>query len=278
MKTTARSVLACIALSFVALVTPVTADAKPFATDKFSMELGEAPVCFAIPTSLHDATSCHGLPPLRASDIDNTQIGLISAGGIRRASHEPEAAPSGPIIGLLQMFRRPVALAVHPEAAVAERIAVDATKALLADLPREALRGRPVPRIESVDGLVVVRTSVDVEGLPAGTRAAFFAHIETATVFGRDATYTVVWSGPSDSTTALARLADDATKTLRLVPDQHPAKRDAAIASVERFAKTLWPLGTVAVVATLAGVLFLRKRRGKNRLAAELWPADRSNS
>jgi hypothetical protein len=270
MKKTTWAVLGSAALC---LLAPATAQAKPFATDTFSFELGEAPVCFVVPASLHDAAACRGLPPAGAADIDNSQIGLIAVGGIRPGPREREAGVSGPLLGLVQMFSKPASLAYQPDAAFAERAAVEATKSILADLPSEARRGKPVPRVESVDGLVVVRTSVDVDGLTAGTRASFFAHIETATVFGRDAIYTVVWSGPASSTTALGRIANDATKTIRLVADQHPAT-PITMASAAGFAKPLLPLGAVALVAAIAGVVYLRKRRGKGRrLHAELWPA-----
>ncbi len=261
-----------VAAAAMMLFAPAIAQAKPFATDTFSIELGEAPVCFAVPASLHDAAACRGLPPLAAADIDNTQIGLIAAGGLRPGKDAP-AVSGPPLVGLVQMFRRPASLAVHPDAAFAERVAIDATKAILADLPSEARRGRPVPRVESVDGLVMVRTSVEVDDLTPGTRASFFAHIETATIFGRDATYTVVWSGPATSTTALVRLADDASKTMRLVPDQHPAAKDAGLASIAAFAKGLLPLGGLAFAIAIAGVLYMRKRRGTRPLRAELWPS-----
>lgn len=270
MKKTTWAVLGSAVLSFFA---PASAHAKAFATDTLSLELGDAPVCFVVPASLHDATACRGLPPAGAADIDNSQIGLIAVGGIRPGPRERESGVNGPLIGLVQMFSKPASSAYHPDAASAERVAVDAAKIILADLPSDARRGRPLPRIENVDGLVVVRTSVDVDGLTAGTRASFFAHIETATVFGRDATYTVVWSGPATSTAALGRIADEATKTIRLIADQHPAT-PATLASVTGSAKALAPLGGVAVVVAVAGVLYLRKRRGKGRrLHAELWPA-----
>jgi hypothetical protein len=123
-----------------------------------------------------------------------------------------------------------------------------------------------------VDGLVVVRTAVDVDGLPAGTRAGFFAHIETATVFGRDATYTVVWSGPATSTTALRRLADDATKTIRLVPEQHPSAGNAGLASVASSAAMLLPVGGFTFAVLVGGALYVRRRRKARPLRAELWP------
>jgi hypothetical protein len=72
------------------------------------------------------------------------------------------------------------------------------------------------------------------DDLTPGARAGFFGHIETSTVFGRDATMAA----------SLARLSGG--------PEG-----------------TLLPVGVVAV----AGVLHLRKRRGKGqRLREELWP------
>lgn len=264
--------LGSASLFLLVAIAPATASAKPFSTDTFSIELGEAPVCFAVPASLHEAAACRGLPPLAATDIDNTQIGLIAAGGLR-PGHEAAPAAGPPLIGLVQMFRKPADLPVAPDSAFAERVGVEATKAILADLPSEARRGRPVPRVETVEGLVVVRTSVDVDDLTPGTRASFFGHIETATVFGRDATYTVVWSGPASSTHALTRLADEATKTIRLVGDQHPAPKNAGLASIASSAKMLLPLGGASLAVVLAGALVLRRRRGKGQLRTELWPA-----
>jgi hypothetical protein len=270
MKTKTCALVASVGLS---LFTPAVASAKPFATDAFSIELGDPPPCFVVPASLSDADACRGLPPAGASDIDNTQIGLMAAAGLRPSR---EASPSGEkaplLIGLVQMFKKPADLPLEPEPALAERVAIDATKSILADLPSEARRSRPIPRIENVDGLVVVRTAVDVDGLTPGTRASFFAHIETATVFGRDATYTIVWSGPASSTKTLIRLADDATKTVRLVPEQHPAARNAGLASVAGSAKMLLPLGALGFALLVGGALYVRRRRKMRPLRAELWP------
>jgi hypothetical protein len=249
--------------------------AKSFVTDAFSIDLPR-PVCFAVPVSLRDAAACKGLPPVGANDIDTTQIGLIAAGGIRRAPGEPTPAGSLPIIGLLQVFQVPASHVLQPEPAQAERFGVDATKAILANLPSEARRGKVTSRVESVDGLVAVRTTVDVDDLTPGTRASFFGHIETSTVFGRDATYTVVWSGPAGeaSVATLGRVADDAMKTMRLVPSQHPEGRDATAANVGGFGNALLPLGGLTAFGAIATALYVRKRRGKGqRLRSELWPA-----
>jgi hypothetical protein len=270
MRTNRQSARALAAIAALAVTAPAAAHAKAFATDTFSIELGDTPVCFAVPVSLHDAAACRGLPPLGAGDIDTTQVGLIAAGGLRRGADEHAPTGNVPLVGLVQVFRVPASLVVQPAPAEAERVAVDATRAILANLPSEARRGRPVARLESVDGLVVVRTVVDVDGLAPNTRAGFFAHIETATIFGRDATYTVVWSGPEAATATLGRLAEGATRTMRLAAAQHPAAREAGDGSVPLLAKTLLPLA----LAALVGALYMRARRGKgNRLRAELWPA-----
>lgn len=265
-------------LSALALLLPSLAHAeraKSFVTDAFSIDLPR-PVCFAVPVSLRDAAACKGLPPVGANDIDTTQIGLIAAGGIRRAPGEPTPAGSLPIVGLLQIFQVPASHVLQPEPAQAERFGVDATKAILANLPSDARRGKVISRVENVAGLVVVRTTVDVDDLTPGTRASFFGHVETSTVFGRDATYTVVWSGPAGeaSASALGRVADDAMKTMRLVPSQHPDARDATGASAAGFGTTLLPLGGLTAFGAIATALYVRKRRGKSqRLRTELWPA-----
>lgn len=249
--------------------------AKGFSTDAFSMDLPR-PVCFAVPVSLRDAASCKGLPPAGANDIDTTQIGLIAAGGIRRAAGEPAAAGSLPIIGLVQVFQVPATHKVAPDAAEAERAGLDATKAILATLPSEARRSKVTTHVTNSGGLVTVRTAVDVDDLTPGTRASFFGHIETATVFGRDAAYTVVWSGLAgeSSSATLARIADEATTTMRLVDAQHPEPREAPAASAGSLGKALLPLGGLGVFAVLGAALYARKRRGKGqRLRAELWPA-----
>ena len=269
-------IAAALGLTALALLTPGAAQAeraKSFTTDAFSIELPR-PVCFAVPVSLRDAGACKGLPPAGANDIDTTQIGLIAAGGIRRAVGERAEPGSMPLVGLLQVFQVPTSHGKQPEPAQAERVGLDATKAILANLPSEARRGKVISRIDEVDGLVAVRTTVDVDDLTPGTRASFFGHIETATVFGRDAMYTVVWSGPAGENTALARLADESTKTMRLVPSQHPEAREVSRAGAGLLDGALLPLGGVAAFGVLATALYLRKRRGKSqRLSSELWPA-----
>jgi hypothetical protein len=270
---------AAAGIATLALLAPAAAQAKPFTTDAFSIELGETPICFAVPVSLRDAAACRGLPPLGAGDIDNTQVGLIAAGGIRRAAGERETAGAMPLTGLLQIFQVPASLQHQPDSAYAERVAVEATKAILANLPSEARRGRPVPRVENVDGLVVVRTSVEVDGLAPGTRASFFAHIETATVFGRDATTTVVWSGPQAAAATLTHLADDASKTMRLTADHRPAMREASSPANALISKALFPL----LGLVFAGGLWfgIRRNRGRgnrssrsSRMRADLWPTN----
>ena len=275
-RATNRSRVVALGLAALVLVAPGAARAertKSFATDAFSIELGRR-VCFAVPVSLRDAASCKGLPPAGANDIDTTQPGLIAAGGIRRAAGEPAAPGSLPIVGLLQVFQIPAANRLQPDAATAERAGLDATKAILTNLPSEARRGKVATRVETVDGLLAVRTTVDVDDLPPGTRASFFGHIETSTLFGRDATYTVVWSGPAARRAQDARpLADDTTKTMRLVPSQHPESRDLTGKNGGIFGTALLPFGGLAVAGVIASALYLRKRRGKSqRLRAELWP------
>ncbi len=273
-----RGVLTSLGLAALALLAPGAAQAeraKSFTTDAFSIALPR-PVCFAVPVSLRDTGACKGLPPAGANDIDTTQIGLIAAGGIRRAAGEASAPGTLPIVGLLQVFQVPASNDKQPEAAQAERAALDATKAILATLPSEAHRSKVIAHLQYVEGLVAVRTTVDVDDLSPGTRASFFGHIETATVFGRDATYTVVWSGPAGEATAIAlgHLADDSTKTMHLVPSQHPEPRDVARANAGVLGSALLPLGGVAAFGVLATALYVRKRRGKSqRLRAELWPA-----
>ncbi len=274
---TRHSGLATLGLSMLLLAMPGTAQAeraKSFATDAFSVELPR-PVCFAVPVSLRDAASCKGLPPAGANDIDTTQLGLIAAGAIRRAPGEPAAPGSLPIVGLMQVFQVPATHAKQPDAAEAQRVGLDATRAILANLPSEARRGKVATRVETTAGLVAVRTTVDVTDLPPGTRASFFGHIETSTVFGREAMYTVVWSGPAGEATAssLRLLAEEATKTMRLVPSQLPDPADGA-AKPGMSSSTLLPLGGAAALGILATALYVRKRRGKGqRLRAELWPA-----
>jgi hypothetical protein len=265
------------ALLSLAVLAPTLARAdraRSFATDVFSVDLPR-PVCFAVPVSLRDAASCKGLPPAGANDFDTTQVGLIAAGGIRRAAGEPAAAGSLPILGLVQVFQIAAVNRVQPDSTEAERVGLDATKAILATLPSEARRSKVTTRIETVEGVVQVRTAVDVDDLAEGTRASFFGHIETSTIFGREATYTVVWSGPAGeaSATALAHLADEATKTMRVVPSQRPEPRDSGAASGV-LGKALLPLGGLAAFGALGAALYVRKRRGKGqRLRAELWPA-----
>ena len=273
-----RAVLTSLGLAALALLAPAAAQAergRSFTTDAFSIDLPR-PVCFAVPVSLRDAGACKGLPPAGANDIDTTQIGLIAAGGIRRVAGEAAAPGALPIVGLLQVFQVPASNGKQPEAPQAERVGLDATKAILATLPSEASRSKVLTRVEDVDGLVTVRTTVDVDDLTPGTRASFFGHIETATVFGRDANYTVVWSGPAGEATkaTLGHLADDSTKTMRLVPSQHPEARDVSRANAGGLGNALLPLGGVAAFGVLATALYVRKRRGKSqRLRAELWPA-----
>lgn len=275
MRSAQKIALTALAAALLAPAAAHAERAKTFSTDAFSIDLPR-PVCFAVPVSLRDAASCKGLPPAGANDIDTTQPGLIAAGGIRRAAGEVAPAGAVPIIGLLQVFQVQAAYKVQPGVPEAERVGLDATKAILTNLPSEARRSKVTTRVETVDGVVAVRTTVDVDDLTPGTRASFFGHIETSTLFGREATYTVVWSGPAGEATAslLGHLADDATKTMRLVPSQRPEPRDATAANAGIFGKTLLPLGGVAAFGVLATALYVRKRRGKGqRLRAELWPA-----
>lgn len=263
----ARVALAALVASAVMAVS-ATAHARSFSTDAFAIELGAPRVCFVVPVSLHEAAACRGLPPVTNADLDTSQLDLVAAGGIRS---ESDGGP--PLMGLVQMFRSASAMPHHPEAKVAERLAVDIAKAATASLPDTARRRKLVTRVETVEGITVVRTSLVYDGLPAGTRASYFAHVETASTFGSDAIYTVVWSGPPASAAALTRLADAAAKTVRVDASKHPTTDEgpALVRAATTGALVVTPLLALAFVISRRQS---RRRRGKPQgLRSELWPA-----
>lgn len=262
-----RAALAALVASALVAV-PAPAQAKGFSTDAFAIELGAPRVCFVVPVSLRDAAACRGLPPVTNGDLDTSQVDLVAAGGIRS---ETDGGP--PLMGLVQMFRSASAMPHHPEATVAERLAVEIVKAATASLPDTARRRKLVARVETVEGITVVRTSVVYEGLAAGTRASYFAHVETASTFGSDAIYTVVWSGPLASAASLTRLADAAAKTVRVDAAKHPTTDEgpALVGTATTGALVATPLLALAFV--IGRRQSRRRRRKPQGLRSELWPA-----
>jgi hypothetical protein len=140
---------------------------------------------------------------------------------------------------------------VPPDAANAERLGEQAAALLAASLPPGA---RVVPSSSKIawgKNVPVVRTTVTVEGLPAGADAERSAR-ELLTAVGGRSLYITVWSGTREEGAELARLADQAAKTTDLKPEGRPFRP-----------LNPWP-GRLLFFFGVGGLILLRVRMKKN--------------
>jgi hypothetical protein len=110
---------------------------------------------------------------------------------------------------------------VPPDAANADRVSEEVAALLGAGLPPGA---RVVPSSSKIawgKNVPVVRTTVAVEGLPAGADTEASAR-EVLTAVGGTYLYVTVWSGTRAQARELARLADHAATTTDLKPQGRP--------------------------------------------------------
>jgi hypothetical protein len=136
-----------------------------------------------------------------------------------------------------------------PDAPNAERIGEEAAEVLRTSLPPGA---RVVPSSSKIawgKNVPVVRTTVNVEGLPAGQPASAR---ELLTAVGSRTLYVAVWSGTPDEAAELARAADHAAPTTDLKPEARPFR-----------ALNPWP-GRVLFFFGVGGLILLRVRMKKS--------------
>lgn len=137
---------------------------------------------------------------------------------------------------------------VPPDAANAERIGEQAVEIVAKSLPAGA---RVVPTASTIawgKNVPVVRTTVNVEGLPADTAASAR---EVLTAVGGRSLYVTVWSGTPEQRAELARIADQAATTTDLKPEARPFR-----------ALNPWP-GRLLFFFGVAGLILLRLRMKK---------------
>lgn len=154
-------------------------------------------------------------------------------------------------VGTVKMMTGPSHETVPPDAANADRVGEEAAALLAKSLPAGA---RVVPTSSKIawgKNVPVVRTTVKVEGLPAGTEAEASAR-EVLTAVGGRHLYLTVWSGTAEQGAELARVADQAATTTDLKPEGRPFRP-----------LNPWP-GRLLFFFGIAGLILLRVRMKKN--------------
>ena len=149
------------------------------------------------------------------------------------------------------MMTGPSHATAPPDAADAECVGEEVAELLSASLPAGA---RVVPSSSKIawgKNVPVVRTTVNVEGLPAGADTGGSAR-EVLTAVGARYLYITVWSGTREQAAELARLADQAATTTDLKPEGRPFR-----------SLNPWP-GRLLFFFGVGGLILLRVRMKKN--------------
>jgi hypothetical protein len=247
--------------------------------ETFSIDLGEARICFVSPIDLQTEDDCVGMKLSAAGPQDIGKRHHLAAGIIRA----PGSRTSPRLFGLVQAYRDGTALTRELTDENSKEFAELITKAASTKLaPGQKLKP-PISRLEKRGDMTMLRVSLDIDGPspnPDDEIAEAQRHTEILGVFLRDASYFVEWKGASQSAIAMAHLADAALATIRVDPKMIKAPVEAAQSS----SSLLFPIGIVVglgLVAMLVVGLLLRKKgssgehRKSGRLGtfhAELWP------
>jgi hypothetical protein len=233
----------------------------------FSIDLGEARICFTQPRALFDAEDCTGLgpDPVPAFAGTDPRLRRIAAGAIR----VPGSRTSPRILGFVEAMRVETTNATRPSTAGLTTFADGLTKGIARELPAPAVARVLCSRLVVKDDVAIARVTVAIEGVPASLQGEeLVTHLEYVTVFASDTTYALLWKGPKSSATALARAADAAAATVQLSPARRPPERASAAAMIRLAA----PIGLPALVIGL--VLVLRRRTQRSEPE---WPSIRPN-
>jgi hypothetical protein len=161
---------------------------------------------------------------------------------------EPAQGAARAPVGTVRMMTGASHATAPPDAANAERVGEEVAELLRASLPAGA---RVVPSSSKIawgKNVPVVRTTVNVEGLPAGADGSAR---EVLTAVGGRTLYITVWSGTREQASELARLADQAAKTTDLKPEGRPLQK-----------LNPWP-GRLLFLFGVGGLILLRVRMKK---------------
>jgi hypothetical protein len=240
--------------------------------DTFSVDLSEGRICFFNPTELRTDDDCVGLPADRVPQpIDRVRSRPLAVGIVRA----PGSVTSPRIFGLVQAYRIETTTTRVVTAENAKELSELIASGHAAGLPAGATLRPPVTRFETVEGVPVVRTTLDVDGLvPTNDDDFVPEHVEIVSLVATDATYVVQWTGTSMNTVGIAHLADSATPTIRLDP-KRVVRAKVGSSPARLFTMVT---GVFAVAASI--FLFLRRslrdraRSGRRAMSfhAELWP------
>jgi hypothetical protein len=152
-------------------------------------------------------------------------------------------------VGTVRMITGTSHATAPPDAANVERVGEEVAEVLAASLPAGA---RVVPSSSKIawgKNVPVVRTTVNVEGLPADADGSAR---EVLTAVGGRYLYITVWSGTREQAAELARLADQAATTTDLKPEGRPFR-----------SLNPWP-GRLLFFFGVGGLILLRVRMKKN--------------
>lgn len=247
-----RRVLFGAVLAVVWLAVAARAEAKVVVSDDamYSVDLGAATVCFIEPRELRADEDCAGVDvaafpaPVVGEPLTRLAHGLVRGPG-------DGAARS--VVGVVTMLRAPSHATLPPDQAAADQLGAEASASLAASLPAGAHLEPATSKIAWGKDVPVVRTTLVVSGLEAGSGAGVNDHREVLTAVGNRYLYMTVWSGSRDHAHDLARLADAAAATTDLKPQGRPVPN-----------LNPWP-GRLLFLFGILGLILLRFRLHKKK-------------
>jgi hypothetical protein len=250
------------AVAAVAAVWPATADARVVTSEDamFSVDVGAATICFVEPRSASSDEDCAGVD---AKDFPVAPVAdplaRLAYGIVRGAGQ----GASRPVLGVVSVMRAPSHATAPPNDVTAVQVGEEASESVAASLPAGARLLPQASKIAWSKDVPVVRTTLVVEGLEAGSNAELNGHREVVTAIGGRHVYITVWSGSREHGSELARLADAAATTIDLKPEARPVTK-----------LNPWP-GRLLFAFGVLGLMLLRFRQKKKKKAAASKPPAR---
>ncbi len=184
----------------------------------FSIELGGARICFIAPESLRAAKDCVAVD-LSVYKEPPAKPGLVRlANGILR---KPDDPGDPQFLGTVIVSKLAVRTDDAPDQAAADRFALGLTDTEGAPLPEGVKYLAPKARIVKNGDTVLVRATVDVDGLPTDDSSA---HREVLVAFGRESAYSTVWTSRATDASIVKGYADSACASATLAADARPRR------------------------------------------------------
>lgn len=245
-----RLVPVLLAATTAAALSTATSTARAEIVDdgaSFSVDLGDAHVCFVTPVEKRNPKECF------AVDFAMYSQGKAPDGVVRLAYgilRHPKDAQDRRFVGNLAAVKLALATETAPDQEAADRFARGLVDPETVKLEPGAKFLPPRAWVVEANDVSVVRATIDVEGLDADNPSA---HREVLVAFGTRSAYSVSWTSRSADAALVKGYADAAAKTVTLGPDIRPRR------------KIPWPYVAAGAAVLAAAILFVKRRAGTPR-------------